>query len=482
MPEGVLTHYVLIMSDTRPQELAETPLERYFRLRQVPDQPAPGESHADRYRRLAAVRGRNQSPRPEPEVARAPGQEVHARMWAEAFAQHTHEQAARIARRRTRRKVRNTATTLPISACLAAADRAEDSEDELISDGPILETALHIETGQHARRVPVRVSSLDEVTHDSEGDPRDAEVPGSLPRVRRGIEGLKALISFGPRKTKTVVEYIRRWNSFVEWCDQEAYDPWVFSPTVFELFAGWKYELNKTKSIDVYASSFNYIYRVHNLYPAFKDGRIREVKAQFRKAAQARRNEEGEEYLRTDMPSRAVLYLLSQLADHQHGVYSKINSERIVSILILLLFWVRGSTFGHSKPGDLKLVQGLGGPTLTFTLTRVKRGPQLYAPTTMGIPLVPPAGNRAAPLFEMIHRHIRQFPDFSGESLGLTFDTAADIMTDWIRFYMPREAVARLGLTLDPLPELHGITHYAKSAGISRNYATPNTNTYLGIM
>ena len=328
----------------------------------------------------------------------------------------------------------------------------------MIVDGPILASAIHIETGRHARRVPVRVSSLDdsdEVAHDGVADELEqmslaaspgeqASVPRSLPRVRRGVEGLKALISFGPRKAKTVLGYIHRWNSFeefVEWCDQEHYDPWVFSPTVFELFAGWKYELNKTKSIDVYASSFNYIYRVHNLYPAFKDGRIREVKVQFRKAAQARRNDEGEEYLRTDMPSRAVLYALAQLEDHQREPFNKTNSERIVAILILLLFWVRGSTFGHSKPGDLRLVEGLGGPTLTFTLTRVKRGPQLYAPTTMGIPLVPPAGNRAAPLFKMVHRHIKRFPDFSGESLGLTFDNAADLMTDWIRLYMPRDRI-----------------------------------------
>ena len=310
--------------------------------------------------------------------------------------------------------------------------------DHIALDAPILDMAVSIAPGRFAGQVPDRVVPLSAIEIEDIAGPAAAPRPAG---VRLGALGLAELADFGPRQRKTIVGYLERWNIFVtKFCDIEHYDPWVFDPLVFELFAGWMYELGKVASIDNWASSFNYVYRVHNLFPAFRDGRIREIKSQFKKAAKARKIERGDVWLRTEIPSRAIRFMLDIYRVHELGAAAH-HCERIAAILVLLLFWTRASTFGNSRPGDLALVPGHGSPALAFTLRKVKMGAQRWAPTTMALPIRPPAGNEAARIFQILELTLTRNPRFSGEALGLTFDNAAYQMTDWICEYMPRDEV-----------------------------------------
>ena len=144
--------------------------------------------------------------------------------------------------------------------------------------------------------------------------------------------------------------------------------------------------------------------------------------------------------MRTDIPTRAIQHLLLMYQSAaEAGSWE--TCDRMAAILILLVFWVRASTFGHSTPGDLSVVPGWSFPSLVFTLRKVKRGPQAWAPTTMAIPLTPPAGNAAAQVFQILEDTLQRNPQFSGQALGLDFDNAAFRMTDWCKLFMPRDAI-----------------------------------------
>ena len=311
-------------------------------------------------------------------------------------------------------------------------------ESTAIGDSPILDVEIPIAMGRHTRHTPARCCPLDQVALDHR---RDGDAPPPAGRLRLGSVGRAALASFGPRSRKTIHTYLVRWNVFVtEFCDPEGYDPWVFNPTVFELWAGWMYERGGVASVDDWASAFNYVYRAHSLYPPFRDGRIRECKLQFKKAAKARRISEGDVWMRTDIPSRAIQHLLL-LYQTAADASSWETCDQMAAVLMLLLFWVRASTFGHSTPGDISLVPGWSHPSLVFTLRKVKRGPQAWAPTTMSIPLTPPSGNAAARVFEIMEETLQRNPRFSGQALGLNFENAAYRMTDWCKLFMPRDAI-----------------------------------------
>ena len=301
---------------------------------------------------------------------------------------------------------------------------------EAVSDAIVLQDFV-ITTGRFAATVPTRTVALSEVELEGEGLP-----PLREGRVRKGLAGLREIGKFSARKRSTCKQYIGYWNIFVEFCDTEEYDPWVFSATVFELFAGFMYEEDRCKSLDGYTSAFNYVFRLHHQHPPFRQGRVCEAKIQYKQACQARINDRGGETLRVCYPDRAF-FILYEAAAQAELEQAWDTCEWIAVILILTFFWIRASSWGASCPGDVRISQG----QLILILRQVKCGRQHFEPTEMIVPR-PPPGNRAAGFaFGFIERVLRRNPRFSGMDQGITFEKASDVITQWVRALMPRDAV-----------------------------------------
>ena len=322
------------------------------------------------------------------------------------------------------------------------APTTEDINDTIVS-------AFHIKGGKHATKIPTREVALR--VQDLEVGDEGGAVPKSVRRnwdVNQEIEpdkpvpipraiGLQELAAFGPRQVTTIKGYIVKWNVFVDFCDLNAnkYDPWVFSAEVFELFAGYCFEGRITKSsIDGFASALNYVYRIHHLPPYFRGGRVKEIKIQYKKAAKARKKAEGKDTDRLPFSEPMGIALIKYFK----GAIEKEDqqaSEQAAAISILLLFWIRASSFGYSKPRDVAfLVDG----DLQFVLRKSKDGGLLPTPSYKSIEKPPTTNVVATVIFDLLRTTLRRNPNFSGENLGLTYTNAADSISKWIRRILPR--------------------------------------------
>ena len=322
------------------------------------------------------------------------------------------------------------------------APKTEDISDTVVS-------AFHIKEGKHATKIPTREVALrvQDLEVGDEGDAvpkpvgrnwdvnQDIELDEPVPIP--GVIGLQELAAFGKRQVKTIKGYIVKWNVFVDFCDLDAnkYDPWVFSAQVFELFAGYCFEGKATKSsIDGFASALNYVYRIHHLPPYFRGGRVKDIKIQYKEAAKARKKAEGKDTDRLPLSEPMGIALIKYFK----GAIEKEDqqaSEQAAAISILLLFWIRASSFGYSKPGDVAfLVDG----DFQFVLRKTKDGGLLPTPSYKSIERPPTTNGVATVIFDLLRTTMRRNPNFSGENLGLTYTNAADSISKWMRRILPR--------------------------------------------
>jgi hypothetical protein len=344
---------------------------------------------------------------------------------------HTEEGAGRAEGRAVRRR-----PPTPDQRCLQMAMRFREAAHKGgraggVGDSHLLDTAS-ISMGTHARIRPVRSSDLtmaERVVLDGQAAIEDAGLP------RLGQRGWKEVSKSGARKPKTIRGYVRNWNIYVtKFCDPEGFDPWVTSPTVFELFIGYLYEVGMTGSADRFTSAINYIHKAHDLPPLHDGGRYAEAKVAFAKSMKIRRKGDGTLTYRALIPDYGFIHFLNQLRLWEDGgLYTRCN--RSFFIIVKVLTWVRAITMGATEPGDC----ALAGDHFLFTVRRTRCGNEEIIPTQMSIPMPGHNDGNDVSAFVMgfLKRTLEREPGICAEVVGIDVDTAAEHITAWMREFMP---------------------------------------------
>jgi hypothetical protein len=248
---------------------------------------------------------------------------------------------------------------------------------------------------------------------------------------------MRSMSSSSSPNAKTVQSHVRLWNRYVvEFCDPEGYDPWVFSVTKMELFAGWVFESGTRATMDAFFSAINYVLTVHDCAELYRGGRVAAVKADFKKTMRRDRNAKGLLTYRALIPDHGML----QFFEHIRAAETEGNDVlclRAVLILVKIMTWVRAASMGTVEPEDITFIQNY----LTVTIRSSKCGKEDFEPTQFSIP-PPPKGNQVATfVMSFIRRSVNRLSEVSAEAAGLTKANAADRMSEWMRAFMPSDVL-----------------------------------------